>query len=334
MMDRAMPMPEDMRWKMHLESLRAQIRRNANGQCLMWINPAQVDPFEIHTSMQSRRVTIPIAHPRFDLKYAPYLVALNLDDPEDSEVFETSVFIAWDSWRLERLQAFRGQPIAGWVLTDASPKLLAQHWALYCHLHRDNGISKLLRFHDPGVREWLWPILTLAQQGQLLGPAKSLIAFSRAQQLMEHSVQRSTDVVPQRPSTDLASPIKRLALTTHQWHQVNDYAIVHGAWIGWRTSEAENGSTPNHRPDWHIQVFAALRHATSYGISAPDDRELFAAHVLNYGEQFHMNPKLQAVWDKTRGGECYGSAYEDWLDTVSSTGYETDERKESYGLHE
>lgn len=123
-MDQAVAMPEEAPWQPHLRTLRQHFQRSAQGRCLLWVNPAQRDPFDVHSSLQMRKVTVPIVHPRFDLKYAPYLVSLNLEHSEDAEVFETSVELAWDSWTFERLQAFRGQPIGGWVLTDAAPKLL------------------------------------------------------------------------------------------------------------------------------------------------------------------------------------------------------------------
>jgi hypothetical protein len=48
-----------------------------------------------------------------------------------------------------------------------------------------------------------------------------------------------------------------------------------------------------------------------YGISDPQDRELFAFHSLQIDSNFHSHKKLQAVWDMTKSGEYYGGALEE-----------------------
>jgi hypothetical protein len=309
MMDPESPTFETSSWNEQLQTLCQLVQCDAKGKCLLWVNPAQSDPFRADSLVQSRKISVPIVHPRFDSKFAPYLVPLNLAENRDTDVFALSVQLAWESWRLERLQAFRGQPIAGWVMTDATPRSVAHHWATYSHIHRDKGLVKLLRFHDPSVREWLWPTLNKTQQQQLIGPATCLIGINRQQQLMIHSAHRTDDATPE--SLRSIPQIRKLNLTPRQWSQVDDYGITHAAWVKWHGMHEDCGTASIQSADWQEQVFDALRHARDYGIHASQDRELFAMHALQLGAQFHLHPKMTSVWERTRTGEDYAFVLEE-----------------------
>jgi hypothetical protein len=171
-------------WQADLQMLHRQFYETADDRCILWINPAQGDPFAEDPFVEQHRSRVPIHHPGFDVKLAPYLVPLNLGKSRDADLFKQSVAMAWNAWELKSLIAHRGQPIGGWVVGDQSILSLAHHWAANCHIHSVNALTKLLRFHDPSAREWLWPILTMQQRAQLLGPATSIVAFNRQQQLM------------------------------------------------------------------------------------------------------------------------------------------------------
>jgi hypothetical protein len=298
-------------WESHLRTICEHFQKTSGGKCLLWVNPAQHDPIEDDALAAGRKVRVRIVHPRFDVKYAPYLVQLDLTDAEDADLFARSVRLAWDSWTLDSLLAFRGQPIAGWILTDETPELLAHHWATYSHLQVQDRLTKLLRFHDPSVREWLWPTLSTTQQLQLLGPATALIAFDRQQELMFHG--RSA-VAHRRSGTGAAEPdtsVKKLTLTGDQWKQVEDYATVHAAWIAWRGDKVQREAPTVQRKGWQADIFASLLYATDYGVVDVQDRELFATHALQFGAQFHLRPEMRSVWDKTWSGEFYGSVFEE-----------------------
>jgi hypothetical protein len=289
----------------HLQTLHRQLYDSALDRCLLWVNPAQGDPFEGDALVQERKVRVPISHPRFDLKYAPYLAPLDLSRSADAEVFKASVRMAWDAWTLPSLLALRGQPIGGWVVTDVAPAALAQYWASHCHLHVAGGLHKLLRFHDPSVREWLWPALDTAQQRRLLGPARLLIGIDRQQNLMQQSQRAQAESEPAP-----AQPLN-LKLTEPQWAQVEDYAVLHSAWLAWCEEQPRNRASLDSAGGWRKGLFAALQQATQFGIVDPQDRELFARHALQLGADFYTHEKLNTVWGKTRAGEFYGGAVEE-----------------------
>ena len=294
-------------WQHQVEYLHKYFYQHAESKCLLWINPAQADPFDGDPLVQEHRVQVAILHPRFDVALGPYLVPLDLSRSADADVLRKSVEIAWEAWTSGQLRACFGQPVAGWVETSAEPEVLALHWARHCHLHRYNGLSKLLRFHDPSVREWLWPTLTVHQQRALLGPAASLFSIGRAQSLIhQRGAESGTACLS---DSGASAPFPALVLEEHQWAQVEDYAAVHAAWVAWGAAQSEKtaGLTANGEQS----IFKALSQASRYGVVDAKDRQLFALHALQLKGDFHALPSMPPVWKKTLAGEFYSSAVED-----------------------
>jgi hypothetical protein len=294
-------------WESHLQSMHKQFHELANDQCLLWVDPAQVDLFEENSFVLERKVRVPISHPRFDPQFSPYLVLLNLSKYADAEVFKTSVQAAFDAWDMDNLQAMNGQPISGWIMAETTPQGLAQYWARCCHLHHHNALTKLLRFHDPSVREWLWPTLSPEQQSILMGPAKTIIAFGRNQDLMNHARSGSDHSVSANTS--------RLALAAKQWAQVDDYAALHAAWLKLCSENIDYRRALEQKGNWAQSILTTLEEATRYGIHDREDRQLFAMHAMQLGGNFHMHPKLHPIWTKTQTGNFYGGAIEEVLNT-------------------
>ena len=289
---------------MLLQGLLNQIQRftpsGQQHQCLLWIDPAQADPFEGNPLLEKKRIRVPIQHPRFDPSRAPYLVPLDLTHSADAELFKNTVDLAWLGWSTEYLQARRGQAICGWVTTSSSARAIAAHWARKCHLHIRQRQSKLLRFQDPGVREWLWPTLNRTQQQAMLGPAAALHAVGRGQLLIGHHC--GTGIHP-------LSDYPVLQLNQAQWDEVEDYATVHSAWLKWCGRAPGEAQLLGH--EWERPILGALSQATHLGVRDTPDRELFALHALQLGAHFHQLPELQEVWQKTRAGDFYGNAIEE-----------------------
>jgi hypothetical protein len=291
-------------WHALAEQLHRHFHTATQHQCLLWVDPAQADPFEANPIVQQSRVRTPIRHPRFDPMRAPYVVSLDLSCSADADLFRDSIALAWLSWDTGHLGAMRGQPICGWVSADMSAKALAGHWGRHCHLHTRPRQAKLLRFQDPGVREWLWPALSETQRRAMLGPAAAIHAIGRGQKLIHHyCANRAT-------ATSLEDLYPALQLNQAQWDQVEDYAVVHAAWLNWRNSQAEAVSVLE-EPGWERRILGALTQATRLGLRGTPDRELFALHALQLGAEFHQHPKLQEVWRKTQAGDFYGIAIEE-----------------------
>lgn len=298
------------KWELHLQALHKQFHELASGQCLLWVNPAQADLFAENGLVQERKVRVPISHPRFDLQYAPYLVLLNLASYADSDVFKKSVQAAYEAWDMDNLQAMNGQPVCGWIITEAAPQDLAQYWAHRCHLHQLGSLTKNLRFHDPSVREWLWPELSPEQQSILLGPARIIFAICRNQKLMRHE---SGNLAALKPNASINTV--RLALTARQWASVDDYTVLHAAWLQLCSADKDCRHALDQKGRWAQATLTALEEATQYGIHDPADRKLFAMHALQLGGTFHLHPELRPVWEKTLTGDFYGCVIEETFNT-------------------
>lgn len=289
-----------------LDQLCAHFGRTAQHRCLLWVDPAQADPFAGNDLVEESRVRVPIRHPRFDMARAPYLVALDLSRSDHADLFKSSVELAWLSWSTEYLRAMQGQAICGWVSTVASTKSVAQHWGTNCHLHVFQCQNRLLRFQDPSVREWLWPILDRRQRQTLLGPVLEIVSISRAQQLIHHGRADSAESSCSKKAPDA---FLRLHIEQRQWNEIDDYATLHAAWLSWRSSTNDT-ATVAQGSEWERPILRALAHANSLGIRDAPDRELFALHALQLGPDFYCDPILDGIWLKTRAGEFYGSAVE------------------------
>lgn len=290
-------------WEEYLQTLHRHFYETAADQCLLWVNPAHGDVFGEDPLVEERRVRVPISHPNFNVELAPYLVPLTLSKSRDADVFKRSVQTAWEAWTLSSLSSFNGQPIGGWVQSSIAPQVLARHWATHCHLHAVKHLNKLLRFHDPGVREWLWATFSSAQRRQLLGNVESIFAIGRNQDLIQHR----WEIQPQAS----AQAFTKLTLTEEQWEHVNNFATVHKAWLECCLADPKFRSVQAKKPHWEQGVYDALRQASIYGINDTQDRVLFAMHALTVGDDFHNHRKLQALWKLTQAGDYYGSALED-----------------------
>jgi hypothetical protein len=298
-------------WEPLVERLHKYFHDHAHSECLLWVNPAQIDLFADSEFVKDRRVQVPINHPRFDVSLGPYLVQLDLAKSADADVLRASVESAWDAWGSGQLLACQGQPIAGWVEAGVEPKTLARHWAMHCHLHRRSGYSKLLRFHDPSVREWLWPTLTATQRRALLGPATSLFSIGRQKTLIQHCAEQGG--LPGQLDSHEVEHLPNFTLENHQWDQVEEYAVVHAAWVAWTSTQPVGGGR-HLDARWEQGVFAALSHASRHGVLDPQDRELFALHAMQIGSDFHTSTLMRPVWEKTIAGDFYGSAIEEVFD--------------------
>jgi hypothetical protein len=281
-----------------LAQLHHEIKALAAGKCLLWVDPAQRDAYEDNDIVTQRRVRVPINHVRFAMHRAPYLVPLDLAMPADVKLFNDSVERAWQAWTIDSLRAMRGQAICGWVITDAHAEALAVHWGRHCHLHGHQYKTKLLRFHDPGIREWLWPTLSDKQRHALWGPATCVFAVGRDRNLLCHA-GGTNDAVPDS-----------FHLDDLQWQHLGDYATVHAAWLACAIA-ADTSLLPSLSEPQLLATLPALDQATRHGVTQRTERQLYARHALQLGPRFYADVRMQAVWEQTRTGDYYGSVIED-----------------------
>lgn len=289
-------------WDGVLQQLHREIDQRSDGRCFVWVDPAQGEP-ELGEVDPGLRVSVPIVHPHYDQRFAPYLVPLNLNRFGDDCVFAASIELAWTAWSTPFLMARRGMPISGWIVSDLGAREVAAYWGRHCYLHFVHGRTHLLRFHDPGVRGMLWQDLDARQRALLLRPVNAVFSLNRHQALESFSAA-STPVAGL--GADASNrPDEQLHLSEQQWQKVNDYATVHAAWTYLLGEDLVGRDTP---------VTEALRHslgaASSYGVTSADDRMLFLVCGLRYGIGFHNHVRMAEVWQRTANGESLVDAIE------------------------
>ena len=123
-------------WDTHLQELHRRYFEDCGDRCLLWVNPTQFDVFAEETVAQERLARISINRPNVNERLQPYLVPLDLAKSRDADLFKANVANAWDAWTLDSLKRFNGQPICGWIATDASAQMLARYCAKTRHLAR------------------------------------------------------------------------------------------------------------------------------------------------------------------------------------------------------
>lgn len=294
--------PASPPWDGVLQQLHREIDQHGDGRCFVWVDPAQGEP-DLGETDPGLRVSIPIVHPNYDRRFAPYLVPLNLSRFSDDCVLAASIELAWTAWSTPFLMARRGQPISGWIISERSAREVAAYWGRHCYLHFVQGRTRLLRFHDPGVRGMLWQDLDAGQRALLLRPVKAVFSLNRHQALESFSAPSTPATGPDVVASHRLD--EQLRLSEQQWQQVNDYATVHAAWSYLVGEDLISRDTP---------VTEALRHslgvASSYGVTSADDRMLFLVCGLRHGIGFHTHARMAEVWRRTTGGEPFVDAVE------------------------
>ena len=154
-------------------------------------------------------------------------------------------------------------------------------------------------------------MLTRLQQRKLLGPAAFITSFNRRQELLTNAVAPFHNNLDSRETGDANDVSLELFLTDVQWAQVDDYAVVHKAWLRYWTDHNRLNQTTNNESAWFQKISQALRAATRHGVSDVQDRELFAWQALLFGTEFHEHERMRPVWKRTKAGHYYGSACEE-----------------------
>lgn len=273
-------------WKSEHEALRTVCHEQGNDQCLLMVNPTQYDVFADNEFVQDHKVIVPIEHPRFDLKSAPYLVPLDLKQKEETEILQYSVQLAYEDWSQENLEAFLGQSICGWALTQTPAKEVATYWAKNTFVHRHNNLDKLLRWHDPGVRDWLWPLLYIEQRHQLIGPVEYMYSINRQQTLTYQAQPR-----------EAPSSTGPLQLSETQWQAVENFALLHAAWVSaWVEDEHfKDRLTGSANIKAHLE---SLEAAKQMGIHHPDKLKQFLMLAWRYHPDFYRIEPYNQLVDK------------------------------------
>lgn len=84
------------------------------------------------------------------------------------------------------------------------------------------------------------------------------------------------------------------------WPELESIGALNQAWIG----ALQAGTAPDRAT--FAQVQRSVGEGRRSGVSSGTDLDLFAAHALSIGPQFHRDPSVQALLAQIAHGERYG----------------------------
>jgi len=291
------------------QSLHRIAQENCDG--VLWLavdaTPASDEPLaeDIQAALDSPiAVTVPLNHSKIDKSLQPRWLPLNTEQAEGSFLLQDSIAQALSELRPSALQQGRGRRIAGWIELDGDIRQAAAHLGRQMIRRHPKGHNCLLRLHDPAVLWAVWPVLTGAQQRELLGPVSKWWLLDPAGELT--SMQSRDD----GPAS---------SWTLEQWIEIDNITPMNQALRDWSVSASLREPLP------HVRQIAmqALRRAQVGGFSHPRDLAAFAVHAITVHPNFDTHPAVRRVLAQRKPDDKYMALIEtlterDWSDVRQS----------------
>ncbi len=179
--------------------------------------------------------------------------------------------------------------IGGWLRSSAEPRVLVRHLQSLMLPSEPRVGRRYLRLADRRVFEWIWPVLSLLQRQQWLGPISRWWALNRRNELVLHAM---TEAVPEEPHHDPE------LLTTAQWTRLHDCELAQQILRGW-------SSFADPLPaDYVPQAEHALRSVRSLGVAEPADIVLMSAYQLQIHPGSASTPALSSWCARRKTATC------------------------------
>lgn len=235
---------------------------------------------ELQNALDSVIAVAGAVHPEMDKASQPRWLPLNTEQARGSFLLQDSIEQALAELEPKRLQQGRGRRIAGWIELDGDVRQTAVHLGrqmIRCH---PQGGLCLLRLHDPAVMWALWPLLTPAQQRQLLGPVNAWWLLDPSGKL---TALRSQDEAPAQP------------WTAEQWLDIENITPMNQALRQWFASPVAAARDAPSLSQARSDATQALRRARAYGIADRQDLAAFALHALTVDSGFDSHPVVRDI---------------------------------------
>jgi hypothetical protein len=262
------------------------LQRDEADACFLLIDPLLREPFpEDWPPVAAANVwEVPIKHPSVSGTQRPRLIRL---DARNVALLEASVAGAVEEQRMPTVEAARGFSIGGWLWlgSPADPSQLARHLARCMQLRAGpGGTSRLIRWHDRRVLEWMWPALSDEQRSRLLGPIRAWTVLDRRNRLVTYRTNSE-----RQPGA--------LSLTATQWVHGGLNETVQDLLRGWM-------SFANELPaDYLAQAHSAAIAVDAAGVTHRQDRTLMAAYLFQVHLRLLDHPRVQSAVTKAIAGE-------------------------------
>ncbi|KAF1712640.1 hypothetical protein CSC70_00185 [Pseudoxanthomonas kalamensis DSM 18571] len=223
-------------------------------------------------------VPIPLKHVTLQPDQFPRLVPFR---PQDVHVLQASVEAARDEQGQASAEKNDGFAIGGWLISEATPEVLAKHLASTMSIQLPNGGgNRYLRWADRRVLEWMWPVLDEAQRCQLLGPVARWTCLDRRGELVTYC------------RAEQAGPKPPLHLRPEQWTHAQDCQMAQDLLRGWL------GFCTELPTDYLQQAVNALHGVRQLDIRDRQDSVLVGAYILQVHPRLAAHPTFVAAIDQ------------------------------------
>jgi Domain of unknown function (DUF4123) len=282
----------------------------AHSEGMLWLavdaNPGAGESLadELQSALDSVMAqTVRLDHPEVDKAWRPRWLPMNTEQAKGSSLLQDSIAKALAELMPQALNHGGGRRISGWIQLDDEVEQAAVHIGRQMIRRHPQGHRCLLRLHDPAVLWALWPLLTPAQQRQLLGPINTWWLLDPNGQL---TALRCDD------RSAAAEP-----WAVEQWADIDNITPMNRALRNWLA--APEASTALLLPEAHRIAIQALRRARAAGFTHDRDLGAFALHALAVHPQFDHHPQVQRALAKREPADQYTALIEalseqDWLD--------------------
>ncbi|MEA9393069.1 DUF4123 domain-containing protein [Acerihabitans sp. TG2] len=268
-----------------LAPLTAQLARSGENVFLL------IDPTKLELNTRSPWISAlterhpqpaPLLHGSIPQKYYPWLVGLDLTQPDDTRVLKESITQALQETDPTKLIAGTGRTVCGW-LTSAHPAgVVARQLGGTAVQALSGGGNILLRYFDPAVNTLLWPQLSRFQQQRLMGVISGWHLLNGDGQRVSRC--HNAAVLPLLTFS--------LGITEQDRPRLEQIAVVNQAMQQYRAQTKAVARQDESRLQSVAQQ-ALQRIAHSPVMSEHEARVIFAFHALYWHPHLDLHPEFQ-----------------------------------------
>ncbi|TDB44171.1 DUF4123 domain-containing protein [Photorhabdus khanii] len=273
-----------------------------NGQGLLLVDPAVfLDTRQVAElpaailAHQPAAIPTQITHPRFESRYSPWLIPLDLNRSEDADLLALSVMQALQESDPAELMARRGRMVCGWLFSASPALAIARHIGMTAVQTLSSVRQIVLRFYDPTVNNAIWPLLDSWQRSRLLGPLTDWYLTDGDGQLLYRD---NTQSAREQYTFSLAlapEKVKEIIWAGPMNRALCRYRQVHRNQLRRPESEAR-----------HIMLALLRRVTARYAFNAVQDLETCALHGLLYHPEIDLHPRIQSLLSSEQGDSLGG----------------------------
>lgn len=271
-----------------VQQLGEHLQRDADQHAFVLLDPLLREPFPPawEAAAQAPTWPVPVRHPAVGPDQRPRLLQL---EACNVALLQASAVAASQELHALDLEHVQGYCIGGWLLADASTSgsAVARHLARCMQTFAGAAHpAGLIRWPDRRVLEWMWPVLTAAQQAHLLEPLIDWSVLDRRGQLQHYRAP------PDTPAAE------NLLLTVEQWRHAEQSEAAQDLIRGWL------GFTDDLPADYLPRVTSAVNTVNASGLNSRQDQALLGAYVLQIHPRLTAHPRVRQAIERALAGEC------------------------------